>query len=304
MSSKRPLLVVVGPTASGKTAFAVELAERFGGEVLSADSVQVYREFDIGSGKPSAAELARVPHHLVGFRDPLEPLEAASWAELADARLQEVRSRGKIPIVCGGTFLWIRALVYGLAAAPPGNPEIRARHAEWAAREGRDALHRALAVRDPEIAKRLAPNDFVRVSRALEVLELTGMPLSAWQAQHGFRERRHDACLVGVNLTRDELDARIATRVRRMFEEGFIEEVRSLLARGRGEARAMKSVGYRQIAEALASPRVAPEADLEAAVVRATRVFVRRQRTWLRDEPVTYLEPGGELPSSVREALA
>lgn len=281
------LCVVVGPTASGKTELAIRLAEAFGGEVISADSVQIYRGFDVGSGKPTAAERARAPHHLIDCADPLEAFDAQRFAALAEAAVADVRARGRVPVVCGGTFLWVRALTLGLAPAPPASPEVRARHAALAEAEGRGALHAALAQVDPESAARLSPNDFVRVSRALEVYELSGRPQSAWHAEHGFRTTRHEARLYGVRWSREELDDRIARRVRGFLDEGWVEEVRALRAQGHGEARAMGSVGYRQVKEHLEGKILA--SDLEPAIVRATRVFVRRQRTWLRDEAVGWV---------------
>jgi tRNA dimethylallyltransferase len=175
------LITIVGPTASGKTALAVALAEKLGGEVVSADSVQIYRRFDVGSGKPTADEIARAPHHLVGALDPLDPIDAAAWAELASRSIAEIRSRGRIPIVCGGTFLWIKALRFGLAEAPAANEAVRDRHRAIAESEGRAGLHERLRAVDAEAAARLHPNDLVRVSRALEVFELSGKTLSAWQ---------------------------------------------------------------------------------------------------------------------------
>jgi tRNA dimethylallyltransferase len=161
------LLAIVGPTASGKTALAVALAEQLDGEIVSADSVQVYRGFDVGSGKPTPDELRRAPHHLVSALDPMAPIDASSWAELASKAIDDVRARGKVPIVCGGTFLWVKALIFGLAEAPSASPEVRARHRATAEAEGRPALHHRLATVDPESAARLHPNDLVRVSRAL-----------------------------------------------------------------------------------------------------------------------------------------
>ena len=286
-----PLVVVVGPTASGKTELAMALGERLGGEIVSADSVQMYRYFDIGTGKATLEERARVKHHLIDVLEPLEAMDAGRWAERAERALADVRARGRVPIVCGGTFLWVRALLYGLVEAPPADPAVRARHRELAEREGRRALHARLAEVDPESARRLAPNDFVRVSRALEVHELTGTPLSAIQERHGFRSARHRARLVGLRRTPAELDERIARRVRSMLEQGFVEEVEGLVERGYSEARAMGSVGYRQIREALAAGTAADREALADSIRRATRVFARRQRTWLRREPVEWLDP-------------
>lgn len=282
-----PLICIVGPTASGKTEFSVALAETANGEIVSADSVQVYREFDIGTGKPSAQERSLAPHHLVDVADPRDTWDAARWAEAAVERVRDVERRGKLPIVCGGSFLWVRALVFGLVRAPPADPALRERHGRLAAEHGRAALHARLASVDPASAARLAPNDFVRVSRALEVYELLGVPLSQLQATHGFREPRFEARLYGIAHERSELDQRIERRVERMLQAGWVEEVRSLAARGFSESRAMASVGYRQIYEAL--PALPDAQELKTRIVRATRVFARRQRTWLRDQPVLWL---------------
>lgn len=281
------LIVIVGPTASGKTAVAVELAERLGGEVVSADSVQVYRAFDIGSGKPSAAELTRAPHHLVSVIDPMEPFDAAAWAERAAATVEEVRTRGRVPIVCGGTFLWVKALLFGLAEAPAASAEHRQQHREIADREGRAALHERLRAVDAASAERLHPNDFVRTSRALEVFELTGKPLSAWQEEHAFARIRYAAKMVAVACDSAALTERIERRVRGWLASGWIEEVEALLGAGYGDARAMGSVGYSQVRAMLEG--AIPRADLELAIVRATRVYARRQRTWLNHADVTWL---------------
>ena len=292
MTADARLLCIVGPTASGKSALALGLARELGGEILSADSMQIYRGFDIGTGKPSAEERQQVPHHLLDVAEPLENWDAARWASEASRLIAEVRGRGRVPIVCGGTFLWVRALIYGLAEAPRGDDELRARHRVWAEREGRAALHARLAEVDAPSAARLAPNDFVRVSRALEVFELTGTPLSQLQSAHGFREPRFAVRLLGVERQRAEQDQLIATRVRAMLAAGWVREVEGLIAAGQGEARAMQSVGYRQIFEALTAGKASGDDVLSEAIVRATRVFARRQRTWLRDQPVEWLLAG------------
>ena len=287
---KQRLIAVVGPTASGKSELGMQLCRRFSGEMVNADSVQIYRRFDIGSAKPTAAERATVRHHLVDVFDPLDAVDAARFAQLGRAAIADIVARGQRPVLCGGTFLWVRALVYGLAEAPAADENIRARHRDEVAQFGRPWLHARLLEVDPESHARLAPNDLVRVSRALEVYELTGKPLSELQASHGFRDPAYDVRFVGVRHEPAALTARIERRVHDMFERGWLEEVRALLRDGYAEARALRSVGYRQVAQALASGRVDQPA-LEAEVVRATRLFVRRQRTWLREQPVTWLAP-------------
>jgi tRNA dimethylallyltransferase len=286
------LLAVVGPTASGKSELALRLCRRIGGELVSADSVQIYRRFDIGSAKPSLAERAELPHHLIDELDPLDSADAARFAGLARARIADIISRGKRPVVCGGTFLWVRALVYGLAPAPAGDDTIRSRHKRDVEQHGRAWLHARLLDVDPESHARLAPNDFVRVSRALEVYELTGKPISHLQAAHGFREPEFDVRFLGIRHAPEQLVARIERRVASMFERGWLDEVRELLRDGYAEARALRSLGYRQLAEALAAGGTIDVEELAARVTRATRVFVRRQLTWLREEPVRWLEPG------------
>jgi tRNA dimethylallyltransferase len=282
------LLVIVGPTASGKTALAIRLADELGGEIISADSVQIYRYFDIGSGKPTAEEKAGIVHHLIDELEPTLEWDAAQFQAIADARIEAVRARGKIPIVCGGTFLWVRALLYGLAKAPPSEPEIRARHEAIAARDGRAALHAELSRVDPPLAEKLNPNDFVRVSRALEVFELCGRPLSAIQAEHGFRTLRHRASLVGIAQERETLNERIAERARAMLSLGLVDEVRALLERGYRDSRAMNSVGYRQVRDAIDAGTERQDTLFES-IAQATRVFARRQRTWLRDQAVHWI---------------
>lgn len=289
IATARPddLLAIVGPTGTGKTALAVGVAERLGGEVVSADSVQVYRLFDVGSGKPTVEERARARHHLVDALEPLDHTDAALWAEAASRAIDDVRRRGRVPIVCGGTFLWVKALLYGLAEAPAASEEVRRRHRAFAQREGRPALHGELGTVDPESAARLHPNDLVRVSRALEVFELTGRPMSAWQREHAFARALRPSRLLAIAVDPGTLTDRIRDRVRAWLRQGWVDEVQSLLARGYGEARAMGSVGYAQIRGMLAG--AIPLEDLETAIVRATRVFARRQRTFLRHAEVTWL---------------
>jgi tRNA dimethylallyltransferase len=219
--------------------------------------------------------------------DPLEPVDAARFAEMGRAAIAGIRSRGKRVVVCGGTFLWTKALLYGLAEAPAASPEIRARHRAIALERGRGALHEELARVDPEGATRLHPNDVVRVSRALEVFEMTGTAIGEWQRAHAFAHARYDARLVAIRRTAEQLGARIEGRVRAMLDAGWIDEVERLLAGGYGDARAMGSVGYREVRAFLAGEL--SKEDLTPRIVRATRIFARRQRTWLNHEPVTWV---------------
>lgn len=294
--SGEPLLIVVGPTASGKTDLAVRVAERARGEIVSADSVQVYRGFDIGASKPTKDERARAPHHLVDIVAPDEPMDAARWVSLAESTIRDIRRRGRRPIVCGGTFLWVRALVFGLAPAPPGDEKLRADYRIRAEKEGRAALWQDLRAVDPESAGRLAPNDFVRVTRALEVYALTGVPLSRFHREHGFEKPRHPVRLVGVRQEPDELAKRIERRVGDMLARGWIREVAALMQQGFADTRPMASVGYRQIRDALASGFVDID-QLAEQISRSTRIFARRQRTWLRDAGVEWISPSADVAS-------
>lgn len=282
------LLVIVGETASGKTRLALELARRLGGEVVGADSVQVYRGFDVGSGKPTAEELAGVRHHLLDVAEPGEPFDAAQFVALADAAIADIRARGKVPIVCGGSYLWVRALLHGLADAPQAPPEIRARLQREVDEAGAPALHARLAQVDPDAAARLHPNDALRVTRALEVFETTGRTMSSIQAAHGFRERRHRARVHAIRHPREVIEARIALRAEAMLARGWIDEVRTLVAAGHAATKPMRAVGYAEVRAFVAGEL--PEGELLGAIVRATRVFARRQRTWLAKAEVGWLD--------------
>ena len=298
-----PLIAVVGPTASGKTSLAVALAHELNGEVVNADSVQIYRYFDIGSGKASNAEQQGITHHMLSYVDPDEEMDASLFSAAALSAIADIHARGKTPIVCGGTFLWVRALLYGLAPAPPKDEAVRERHRQFVDSNGRSALHARLRQADPASAERLNPNDFVRVSRALEVHELTGKPLSTFQAAHGFKRPRFNHRLLGVHWTPEQLTERIRARVTQMLQSGWEQEVRSLIEQGYAKTRPMNAVGYRQVYAALAADTPPSREALVEEITRATRIFARRQRTWLRDEPVEWkpgLAPGyhgnGTLP--------
>jgi tRNA dimethylallyltransferase len=285
------LIAIVGPTASGKTDLACSLAERHDGEVVSADSVQIYRYFDIGSGKPTVEERRGIPHHLLDAVAPDEPMDASVFAASATRHIDAILARGRLPIVCGGTFLWMKALLYGLAPAPPKDEAIRERHKQVVEAHGRAALHGRLREVDPAAHARLNPNDTVRVSRALEVYELTGESLTSFQSKHGFSTPRYRVEMVGVEWPAEALKQRIERRVREMLERGWLKEVEDLLARGYAETRPMSSVGYAQVSAALCSSEPLDREALVQAISRVTRIFSRRQRTWLRDRDVRWLAP-------------
>jgi tRNA dimethylallyltransferase len=279
----RPELVVIaGPTASGKTALAIEVARRLDAEIVGADSQQVYRYFDIGTGKPSADELAQVPHHLVSVVEPLEPYSAARFQAMADEAISAIHARGKRVVVVGGTGLYIRILLHGVTDAPGRDPEVRAELEAEAERSGRAALHARLAEVDPETAARISPNDAVRIIRALEIHALTGLPASEHRRQHNFAEERYPYRLYVLEPPRDALYERINRRVEGMWQAGLLEEARALAERGFRDAAPMRSVGYVQALAALEG-RMTREQALEDHA-RQSRRYAKRQLTWFRRE--------------------
>ncbi len=287
---RAPLTVIAGPTASGKTALAVELALRHGGEILSADSQQVYRHFDIGTAKPSRAERAAVPHHLVSVVEPLEPFSAAEYQRRADAAIADMVSRGRRVFVVGGTGMYLRILLHGLVEAPGADPELRAELEALAAAEGREAVHRALARVDPETAAKLPPNDLVRIIRALEIHKQTGKPASEFRREHAFAEARYPFHLYVLSPPREQLYPRIDARTAAMFQQGLVDEVRGLVARGYAEAAPMRSVGYAQ-AKAVVDGTLS-EAEALQQAAQETRRYAKRQLTWFRKERgAVFLEP-------------
>lgn len=290
--------VIAGPTASGKTALAIALAARVGGEIVNADSQQVYRGLDVGTAKPTAAERAAVPHHLLDLVAPGEGMDAARFVALADAAIAEVAARGRLPIVAGGTGLYVRALLHGVVAAPGRDPALRARLQEQAARLGRPALHARLAAMDPQAAARIRPNDLVRVVRALEIAAGGRRP-SELHASHAFREDRYDATLVALDPPRDALHARIDARVREMFAGGILDEARALAARLGGAAPPKLPIGY---AEALAVVRGTMDVDEAIRRVQvAHRRYARRQVIWLRRERgVAWVRPPYDVDALAR----
>ena len=276
------LIVIAGPTASGKTALAVELAERLGAEIVSADSQQCYRGLDAGTAKPTPEERARAPHHLLDVADPEEQLDAARFVRLADAAIGDILGRGKRVLVAGGTGLWIRALLRGLLHAPAGSAEVRAQLREQAVSD----LYAKLQSVDQVAAQRILPNDRVRIERALEVHALSGRPLSELQDEHRFAQPRYEATFLHLEPLREVLRERIARRTRALFESGALRRETEWLLR-RGATKALKIIGYGEMAEAL---RTGDFAGAEQRVNARTRQYARRQRTWFMKDAGPPLE--------------
>ncbi len=276
------LVAIVGPTAAGKTQLAVALAQKLNGEVVSADSQQVYRGFDVGTSKPTASELLRVPHHLVSIVDPGDEMNAARWARLAQEAIADIRGRGRLPVLAGGTGLYLRALLFGLVPLPPSDPVIRARlRAEWVARGG-EAMHERLAQIDPVSAAATPPGNRYRLLRALEIHALTGEAPSELRARYGSLRLRCRILGLGVRPPRKELYARIDRRTAAMFQGGLWDEVKRLIEAGHADSPPMRSLGYRHALLALEG-EISRERALELAR-RDTRHYAKRQLTWFRAE--------------------
>ncbi len=277
------LVVITGPTASGKTTLAIELASQYHAEIVSADSRQVYRHLDIGTAKPTPAQQARIPHHLINIVDPDESFDAARFRQRAFTAIQDIFRRGKNVFVVGGTGLYLRALTRGLFTGPAADTALRARLQQQENQEGRGFLHRQLKHVDPESASRLHPNDTVRLIRALEVFQLSGTPMSQWQREHGFQERPFDTLTIGLAVERETLYQRIEQRCCMMLKEGLIEELRRIWALGySSELPVLHTIGYAQVARLLGG-QYAREEALEQ-MTKATRRLAKRQMTWFRAE--------------------
>ena len=297
-----PVLCVVGPTACGKTALAIRLAGELGGEIISMDSMQVYRRMDIGTAKPTPAERQGIPHHLIDVAEPAEPFTVAQYAALAQQAIADCAARGKLPILAGGTGFYLRALTDGLHLGNvPSDPELREQLKQQAqTQEGRLALHTRLAGLDSATAARLHPNDVQRVSRALEVFLLTGTPLS--RQQHGVADCPYWFCMIGVTMERAELYGRINRRVDAMLEAGLLAEVQTLLASGvTPTAQAMQGIGYKELVPVLQNG--VPLAQAVTLLKQNTRHYAKRQWTWFRaEERVQWLDAAH--PECTQQALA
>ena len=303
-------IALAGPTASGKTAAALAIAHQHAIEIISVDSALVYRGMDMGTAKPSAAELAAVPHHLINIRDPLNAYSAAEFVQDAECLIADITARGKLPLLVGGTMLYFKALQDGLDDMPKADASLRAQIAADALEKGWPALHAELALVDSVAALRLKPNDSQRISRALEVYKLTGLPLSHFQqlnATKNIAARAHkksDSALISLEpQDRVWLHARIAQRFDAMLAAGFMDEVRALRARGdlHADLPSMRCVGYRHAWEALEG--ASPMAELRDKGIFATRQLAKRQITWLRSMPQRHIVPCDE-PGALQLVLA
>jgi len=282
-SALHPLIAIVGPTGSGKSALALRIARELSGEIVSCDSLQVYRGLDIGSAKATPEERAEVRHHLLDLVEPDQEFSAAEYAREGRAALAGIAARGRLPIVAGGTGLYLKALLQGLFEGPARNAPLRRRLEALAERHGDARLHRLLGRIDPESAARLAPRDRVRIIRALEVFWTTGRPLTALHREGAMPLGGFSTLILGIALDRTELRQRVERRAREMFEGGLLDEVRALLARGfPPDLRPLRAIGYRQ-AVAVALGGLGRE-DAERETVAETLRFAKRQRTWFRHQ--------------------
>lgn len=299
------LICIAGPTASGKTALSVALAQRLGTEIISSDSMQIYRGMDIGTAKPTPAEQAGVPHHMIDIVDPGEPFSVARYVELADACAQDILSRGKTPIVVGGTGLYLDALIEGsVFSGDETDRAVREKYAQMAREQGNEAVHACLRAVDPDAAERLHPNNLKRVIRALEVYEQTGMTLDAFNRQNKRPEPKYCAIKIGLCPSeRETLYVRIDRRVDQMLDDGLIEEAERLFRSGKLTGTAAQAIGYKELSDYFSG-----DCTLAACVEvlkRRTRNYAKRQLTWLRrDETIHWLtyDAGSEFESLVHRS--
>jgi len=280
----KKIVTICGPTGIGKTGFAIHLAQKFNGEIISADSMQIYKYMDIGTAKPDAEERAQARHHLIDFLDPASEYDAGKFAKKADQAILEIRARGKLPIVAGGTGFYIRALLYGLFRAAPACEKTLEHLTRELEEKGGQHLYDRLAQCDPAAAEKIHANDSFRLIRALEVYKTTGQPISAKQKDHNFGENRYQSLTFGLTMDRDRLYDRINRRVDIMLDQGLLNEVRTLVDKGYSlDLKAMQSIGYKHMGMLIKG-----EVDWEEAVrllKRDTRRYAKRQFTWFKKEP-------------------
>jgi tRNA dimethylallyltransferase len=302
---KPKIIVICGPTALGKTSLAINLARMFNGEIIGADSMQIYRYMDIGTAKPTKDEQSRVPHHMIDLVDPDEHFHAGQFAEMGHKNIMNLHARGVVPFVVGGTGFYIKALVSGLFEAGPSDIHMRSRLREQARICGADSLYERLRRYDPDTAQRIHPRDTYRIIRALEIYELTGRSMAALQREHGFKDKRFEVLKIGLHINREALYERINHRADVMMASGFADEVRRLLDMGyRDDLKSMRSIGYRHLVDFIKGR--CPWDETVRILKRDTRRYAKRQLTWFKADPaIVWKEPGQmeDLPRLIKKFL-
>jgi tRNA dimethylallyltransferase len=290
-SEKQNVIVICGPTGIGKTSTAIEIARTFQGQIIGADSMQIYRYMDIGTAKPTPSEQAKIRHHMIDIVDPDHPYDAVKYAQMAREKISQIHSKGFAPFVVGGTGLYIKALLYGMFQAPPVDPQISMDLRKIAADRGSVLLHQRLQSCDPDTAKRIHPNDTYRITRALETIAATGKSITRYQKEHGFADDVFRVLKIGLSIDRKVLYERIDRRVEAMIAQGLVNEVKTLLRMGyNSDLKSMQSIGYRHILEFLADKTSWDECV--RTLKRDTRRYAKRQLTWFgADEGIIWQEP-------------
>lgn len=289
---KPNVIIICGPTALGKTSVAIDLARTFNGEIVGADSMQIYRHMNIGTAKPTPDEQSRVPHHMIDIVDPDEHFDARIFAIMAHEKIMDIHSRHISPFVVGGTGLYIKALLHGLFEAKPANSVVRTRLKQEAEIHGTGFLHKRLSQQDAATAKRIHPNDTYRILRALEVYELTGKSISKLQSEHKFTDKPFRVLKIGLHMDREIIYDRINHRVDAMIDSGLVDEVKGLLGMGYSpDLKSMQSIGYRHIMDYIEG-HSSWEETLRT-MKRDTRRYAKRQLTWFKaDSEIVWKEPG------------
>jgi tRNA dimethylallyltransferase len=289
---KPNVIVICGPTALGKTSIAIDLARTFNGEIVGADSMQIYRHMNIGTAKPTPDEQSRVPHHMIDIVDPDEPFDARQFAIMAHEKIMDLHARGVSPFVIGGTGLYIKALLHGLFEAMPADPDVRTSLKQEAEIHGTGFLHKRLSQQDSATATRIHPNDTYRILRALEVYELTGKTISELQSEHSFTDKPFRVLKIGLHMDREIIYDRINSRVDAMIDSGLVDEVKGLLDMGySADLKSMQSIGYRHMVDFIEGHSSWEEAL--RTLKRDTRRYAKRQLTWFKaDSAIVWKEPG------------
>lgn len=284
------IVIICGPTGSGKTKIAVELASRFNGEIINADSQQVYRGLDIGTAKASHEDMKGIAHHLIDIVAPDAHFEAHSFALLADKAIEETVSKKKLPFIVGGTGMYIKLLLHGLCEAPPQDPKIREMLHDRIEKEGIESLYEQLKLLDPETAEIISKNDRTRIVRALEILEISGKTASQFYREHNHEEKRYEALKIGISIPKEELYKRIEERIDAMLSKGWIEETKGLLKRYNPDSKGFMAIGYKEIISYLNGGL--PYNDMVKLIKLNSRHYAKRQMTWFRaDKEISWHSP-------------